>query len=46
VIIQMELRLTLLQVDAATDHAAVDRALAEGERRLRTMLSLRTDPPI
>ena len=44
--IQLELRLTLLQVDAVTDHAAVDRARAEGEQRLRAMLSLRADPPV
>jgi GAF domain-containing protein len=46
VMIQLELRLTLLQVDAVTDHAAVDRARAEGEQRLRAMLSLRADPPV
>jgi GAF domain-containing protein len=36
--IQMELRRTLLEVDAAADPARVDALRAEGERRLRAIL--------
>ncbi len=36
--IQLELRRTILEVDAASDHRAIDQARAEGDRRLRKLL--------
>jgi len=38
VLIQLELRLTLLEVDSVGNHDAIDRARQEGDRRLRELL--------